>query len=668
MSIVRMKKIRLVGLYSDKRNILDALTETGAIQLSEPSEIADTFVAPDEETKNGLFVKQEKLTRAIDFVADVIMGAKGKDYCPKDKNEFLGNFFVSVKDFLVAGDLEREADSLVEFFGEQSAKLTQNKAEKIRLYNSLALLKPYEPTDCVFSDFNDTEKTAVFFGTLKAESFESLSVALSDMEHTFLSRLTFGVDTVILAVTLKENAETLSKLLAERGFNRCPFKDDETAKGKMFNTQREIELLDREDEVIKKVVCARAESLRTLKIYADYTAFLLERVRSGEKFRRTEKTFVLEGFVPEPQTENVLAAINGVTNAVFTEITDPEKDEFVPTLVENNKFARQTEFITDTYSVPDYREIDPSHTVFFFFMVFMGVIMADVGYGALMIAIGLLLSSRIKVDNGTKRLWNIIAIGGAFSIIFGLLFNSFFGIGLLPVSVFPDPTNAGDKDAIMLVLLGCLGLGVIQIAVGYFIKALNCFKQKKILDGILDGLIWVLFFIGFVFAAFNFLFDYLMSSEFTMDAGLRNFFSLMAKPGLYVVLGSVAIAALTAGRKEKGFGKFSKGFGAVYGLINIMSDILSYARLFGLMLSGMIIAKTFNDIGGGLMSGGGIGIAFGIAVIIVGHVFNIAMGVLGAYIHDSRLQYIEYFSKFYTGEGEKFAPLGSGAKYVYLTK
>ncbi|MDY6367170.1 MAG: V-type ATPase 116kDa subunit family protein, partial [Clostridia bacterium] len=120
---------------------------------------------------------------------------------------------------------------------------------------------------------------------------------------------------------------------------------------------------------------------------------------------------------------------------------------------------------------------------------------------------------------------------------------------------------------------------------------------------------------------------------------------------------------------EKGFGKFSKGFGAVYGLINIMSDILSYARLFGLMLSGMIIAQTFNyKLGLPMIQGGGIGIPLGVIIIIIGHVFNLAMNVLGAYIHDSRLQYIEFFGKFYTGEGEKFTPFGSQFDYIYLTK
>jgi V/A-type H+-transporting ATPase subunit I len=148
---------------------------------------------------------------------------------------------------------------------------------------------------------------------------------------------------------------------------------------------------------------------------------------------------------------------------------------------------------------------------------------------------------------------------------------------------------------------------------------------------------------------------------------VREFFAKVQNPGIYIVIGSLLVIALTAGRREKGFGKISKGFGALYGLINIMSDILSYARLFGLMLSGMIIAQTFNyKLGLPIIQGGGAGIILGSIIIIIGHVFNIAMGVLGAYIHDSRLQYIEFFGRFYSGEGTPFVPLGANSKYICI--
>ena len=557
--------------------------------------------------------------------------------------------------------------SMLDFCEEQYRIVANGKAEKVRLDNTSALLKPYLGVDYCFADFVDTLKTDVFFGTVKSDSFAKLSSGLQGVEDTELSIVLDGVEKVIVVVAMKHISGQVAKILTDNGFNKCPFLDGATAKEKDFEIKERIKLIDREIESVYQAVSYHADALKNLKIDADYLNFLLEKVRYCETARRTEKTFVLEGFVPSGAEERVVRAVKSVSDAIFTEICEPDKDDNVPTLTRNNGVVRQTEFITDMYSVPHYKEFDPSHTVFFFFTLFMGIIMADIGYGLLMILVGIALAKKIKIDNGAKRLWNIVAIGGFASIIFGFLFNSFFGISVLPFRVLPDPVHGG-KDSIMLVLLGCLGLGVIQITVGYVLKAVNCFRNKRIFDGICDGLVWVFFFVGFVFASFNFLLDYLLSDEFVMNDGIRHFFDILTTPALILLLVSLLFAVVTAGRKEKGVGKVTKGFGTLYGLINLMSDILSYARLFGLMLSGMIIAQTFNDIGSGIVAGGGVGIVFGVLVILLGHTFNVAMGVLGAYIHDSRLQYIEYFSKFYTGEGEKFKPFGSDLKYIYITK
>ena len=231
----------------------------------------------------------------------------------------------------------------------------------------------------------------------------------------------------------------------------------------------------------------------------------------------------------------------------------------------------------------------------------------------------------------------------------------------------PDPTLSGDEGRInvLIILLGCLALGLVQITVGYILKAVNCFRQKQYLDGIFDGLTWVLFNIGLFFAVFNFLTEYF---SIPVAQGVKSFFDTMALPGVIMLGVGLFVAMVTAGRKEKLLGKFTKGFGAVYGIINLLSDVLSYARLFGLMLSGMIIAQQFNGIGLDLIAVGSIGYVFGPLVMLIGHTFNIAMGVLGAYVHDCRLQYIEFFSKFYAGEGELFTPLGSQFKFIHLTK
>lgn len=670
MAIVEMSKLRLLGLTYHREELLNTLHRTGCVELKETAEIADTFPAQKEAETESFARKYDRTKICVEFIMENIERAKGKKIYPDKFAESFGNFFVPYDEFSGIKDKEEKILSVIDETEVYQDKLLFNKAEKIKLINQRSLIEPYILLKEKFSVFKDTCKTKVFLGILKQENIPLLKDFLVDYPLTELNVEVGTGQAVVSIVSFVQEAPLVQQKLSELGFVACPFDYDMTATQKIEEINGKIKACDGLEEKINAEVCAKAEFLRDLKIYSDYCGFCLEKLGDAEKFRCTGTTFILEGYLPKEKQEQVKSAVLDFTKAVFIEFSAPTEEDNPPTLLRNDPIVRQVEFITDSYSSPNYREFDPSKVVFFFFMVFMGVIMADIGYGLLMVLLGCFLAKRIKVDSGTRRLWYIIAIGGVFTVIFGILFNSFFGFALPIIPAIlpsPIPDGSGSTVNLMIILLGCLGLGVIQLATGYFCKAINSFRDKDIAGGIFDGLIWVLFFVGFIFAAFNFLVGYLMP-ELAMPEWLYNFFDRMQMPGIIMTVGSVLVAALTAGRAEKGFGKLSKGFGAVYGLINLMSDILSYARLFGLMLSGMIIAQTFNDLGLGMMNGSVIGYAFGALVMVLGHTFNIAMGVLGAYIHDSRLQYIEFFSKFYTGEGEKFNPLGSGFEYIYLTK
>ncbi len=665
-----MSKIRIVGLSSNMQNILDALHKTGLVQLSETTSFAAVLPFDVSSEKDNIALKYKKAQNVVEFYLEQISKAKGKDYYPKNTTENLSNFFVSYEEFISLSKREEELFQLVIDSESLENELIELRSQRVKILNLIQHLEPFVVVDDKFNEFKDTKNTKVYLGSCKLESVMAIREVVDKRQLTQLKVFNGLKNAVILVVSHNQEAEDLINEITEFGFNRCTFDFEANAKVKIAELNNQLVSIDEKEEKIFKIVCQSIENVKKLKLLCDYYYFLLEKENVSEKFRRTESTFVLEGYVPKEKQEEITNTLFEISNAIFVEYTEIPKDEEAPVLLKNNKMVRQSEFVTDLYSTPNYREIDPNKVVFFFFMLFMGVIMADIGYGVLMVVFGFILSSRIKVDNGAKRLWNVIAIGGVFAIIFGVLFNSFFGISVFPFTVIPSPVNlmTGEiyPETIMILLLASLGLGVFQLSVGYFCKALNCFKSGDIIDGILDGILWALFLIGLVFATFNFLMDYLnvgISNE------MRAFFGKTTKPGLIVVISTVVLAALTAGRHERGFGKFSKGFGAVYGIINILSDVLSYARLFGLMLSGMIIAQTFNyKLGLPIMENGGIGIVLGGLIIVVGHVFNIAMNVLGAYIHDSRLQYIEFFSKFYTGEGGKFKPLASDFEYIYLKK
>ena len=669
MAIVKMSKIKLMGVNAHKEKILDALYKIGCVELSETEEFADTFRVQSDKSVEEISAKHDKIGRVIDFYTDVIDKSKSRSYYPKTAVS-TNSFFVSYEEFMRSEDKKSAVDKTVKIAEDFIGDLSYFKSETAKLVNFNNGLVPYANLQEKFSDFCDTKTTKVFLGTVAKDETIKLNKKLSELSGVNFSVLCDGQTPVILVVSYKDVSQSVADILAASEFVACPYKFNSTAKEKISENIAKIKEYSCQEEKIYRQVCENANSLKDLKILYDYYGFILEKEREKENFSCTASTFILEGFVPTEKAGEVKNAVNMVSGATYIEITEPEEGDNVPTLLKNNFVVRQTEFVTDMYSTPNYKEKDPNKAVFFFFMLFMGVIMADIGYGLIMVAAGLMLAGKIKVDNGARRLWYNIAVGGFFAIIFGVLFHSLFGVSVLPFTVLPSPVpSEGGQTGLMTILLGCLALGVIQIAFGYFMKALNLFKSGDIAGGIFDGLCWVLFFIGFVFASFNFLIDYLMPDAFkAMNAGVKDFFDTATMPGLIVMLSALFLASVTAGRREKGFGKLSKSFGALYGLISIFSDILSYARLFGLMLSGMIIAKTFNDIGSGLFASGALGYVFGGVVILIGHAFNLAMGVLGAYIHDSRLQYIEFFGKFYTGEGNKFRPIGSELKYIYVTK
>jgi V/A-type H+-transporting ATPase subunit I len=203
------------------------------------------------------------------------------------------------------------------------------------------------------------------------------------------------------------------------------------------------------------------------------------------------------------------------------------------------------------------------------------------------------------------------------------------------------------------VLVIALLVGTVQLFAGYICRAVQCWRRGQIFDGICDGITWAVFSVGVILAIVGFV------DEFNMPI-------LATVGGIIAGVGLVA-AMLTAGRHSNILGKFTKGFGAAYGVINYLSDVLSYARLYGLMLSGAVIAGIVSKYGVQFIVSGNIAfIILGVVLMVVGHAFNLAMSLLGAYIHDARLQYVEFYGRFFEGEGELFTPLGSSHKYVYV--
>lgn len=648
--IVKMKKLNLVGMAYEKDAVLNALQRTGAVEVKLHREEEHSVPLPPADGELSSYHASledalERLTQAVDAYAKEHKGAARP---AKD------GFEVSYEEFMAAANDRARMDGLIARVNALTDKKAETRAALAKAERTFAAAAIYRTVEEPLSAYAGTAHTRVWLGTLPLPAWENIKGMLPVLsEGKVLAQEDDQV--LILLVLHKSCAEEGEALLSGTGFTPCPFEGEETGSALYARLKGECEALYKELDALEEEMAGLGSETRTLKIYCDYIGYEAEKAALDEKMRATERTFLLEAFVPEDAEEVVRRELSEA-GTVYLEFSEPAEDEELPTLCKNNAVVSDFESLTNTYSVPNAREMDPNTVMSVFYSVFMGFIMADIGYGLLMMLGGGWLKYKNRGrKGGLGALAGVFAIGGIFAVIWGFLFNSLFGITLPIPTVLPNAqsdmwTFAG--IGIPAVLVIAMLLGIVQLLAGYICKAVQCWRRGEVLDGILDGVVWAVFSLGAGLAI----------------AGLVEEWNI---PVLVTVGGITAgvtlvIAMIAAGRHEKFFGKLSKGFGTLYGIINYMSDILSYARLYGLMLSGAVIAQIVSQYAVGFITGGGVLAVLGVLLMLVGHVFNLAIGLLGAYIHDARLQYVEFYGRFYEGEGELFVPLGSKHEHVFV--
>lgn len=634
--IEKMAKLRLAGLISQKEKILDALFLSRCVQLKGMELIDGTENKFNEEEYNSLLQRCERLTSAISLIEENVK-IFDKSYSPSP-------ILISPRQF----DILPSKDSLDTIL-EEVEKLSHQKSnlelERTSIENKISLLSPYTVVDEPFSYYKDTKNVSILIGKFNVQNYGAFLDFLKDYPLTTCS-LVSDESKILKVYSHKKESKKVVEKLNELGFVKATFDYDLSASQKIDELKKEIQNIEQEILEKQKALSAFKTVVYDLKLARDYFYIKSEEVYADKGILSTAHAFILECYVPEKNKDKIEKVLFNSDFNVEYEFLKPAKTDSPPTLLNNNRIVRPFEVITNNYSVPSYKEIDPNAFIMFFFSLFFGFIMADIGYGIVLILFGLIVSYKTNSEN-VKKLFQVFAIGGATSIFFGILFGSFFGlahsdVSIIPVAVMPNPS----KD--VLSLLGiCLGAGVVQIMVSFALKGVLYIRNKMYAHAIFSAFIWELFFVGALLCVLQ----------------LVNITSGTLAIGLVIAILSAVTSTIAQIFLHKGFDKVSQSFMQVYGVINIFSDILSYARLFGLMLSGNIIAGIVDNLAAPFVSKPQT-LLLGAVVLVVGHVFNIAIGVLGAYIHVSRLQYVEFFSRFYEGEGNLFQPMGSNLMYV----
>ncbi|MBE7077332.1 MAG: hypothetical protein E7377_01355 [Clostridiales bacterium] len=654
MAIVKMRKLNLIAMSYDKDKILDALQRTNAAEITLHAEIADTIIPEGNREELSAYLHDTEAT--LQLLSSSIERYERNNNIKSDLLK--DGFDVSYTEFVAAGSQKEAVDGLIlrikSLFDEQ----TRIKAELSAATRAQQSAKVYQGLEKPFSAFGDTLHTQGRLGVVPLSQKDGLLNALAETELCACEILFEREEgAVVYAVSHKSVAQKLDEILSLFGFIACQYNGAETGKTLYERLCAEEKSVFTALEQNERTVYALKDEIRLLKVYCDYLNFAFEKEEMSERLRATQKTVWLQAYVPEPSEKTVEEELKKTLDCVYMEFTDPTQEDTPPTLLKNNSIVSNFEGITNTYSAPHYREFDPNTVMAFFYSLFMGFIIGDAGYGLLMFLGGgyLWWKNRAR-PTGLSRLAGAFSVGGIFAIIWGILFNSLFGFMILPKTVMPNPqTDMWSLMGISVpsVLLIAMLIGVVQLFAGYMCRAVQEWRRGNIADGIFDGVTWAIFSVGVGLAIIG-LIEEAKLPVFTTVGGVTAGASLL-------------IAMITAGRKEKALGKLTKGFGAAYGIINYASDILSYARLYGLMLSGAVIAQIIAGYSGDFIVSGNVLLAvLGVVLLIVGNAFNLVMNLLGAYIHDARLQYVEFYGRFYEGDGDLFRPLGSQHKYIYL--
>ena len=647
MSIVKMKRIRLIALAEDRDALLSSLLHVGCVEISEPE-------IPQGEDGNpllhrdaaGVAQARSQLT-ALQHALEVL-----RKYAPRKKGMFAPRDTIGERE-LLDGAAMAAALQKAEAVNEHAKAVGQLNTREARLHTEQLALQPWSAYDLPLED-QGTKTAAILLGTVpNAVDFDAMAGAVMESAETaWLKLLSTDREQQYLEVVVHRSQEAQAlEVLRTYGFSFSQLKE-------LTGTVAEnIHRLDEEIRQIGEQRRGEEEAIRTLGAAQNELEVCLDRVQqvlakeaAKERLLTGGAIICLDGWAEAPEVPALEKALKAFDCAY--ELTDPTPEEYpeVPVKLKNNIFSRCMNVVTEMYSLPAYDGTDPNPLMAPFFILFFGIMMADAAYGLLMMFGSLFVLKKAKPREGTRNFMELVFWCGVSTTIIGVMTGGFLGdfipqlIKIInPQSTFEMPALFTPLDDTVAIMLGSLVLGLIQVITGMAVSVVNKIRSGDFIDALFSEITWWIILAGVPLAIFG----------IGTVAGVP---IPLVVGGLMLVFGGT--------RNAKGFGKVASLVGLVYnGVTGYFSDILSYVRLMALMLSGSVIASVFNTLGATFGN-----VILFVIVSLIGNALNLALNLLGCYVHDLRLQCLEFFGRFYKEGGKPYKPLAIQTKYVDVIK
>ena len=658
MAIVTMKKLRVLALRSVRDELLRELLRLGCVELREPDALhSGDYEGLLRREESGLMAERGKLQSLQSALSVLDRYASEKAPLLAAKPQVDGG------QLLDAALMERALDS-AEKLRENSERLRRISADESRQRATLEALEPWTALPLPLEQ-SETRTSAIVLGAMSARAEllrveETLALGAEEAELFPVSQ--DKTQRYCLLLCRKEQLTAAQDALRPFGFTPLNFSGlTGTAQENVDRIRAELTALGEEALACEKAIVEMAPERKMLQLASDAAQARISLAEAGEKLGATDSVLLLQGWAPAEREDALKEVFDRFGCAWETE--EPSEEEYpeVPVLLKNNKFTNSLNMVTNMYSLPLYGTLDPNPLMAPFFILFFGLMMADMGYGLIMIAAAIVALLKMKPEGNSRAFCQLLLYGGISTFAMGVLTGSFFSdIPYQLVHLFnPDSKWDGlwylfspEKQS-TVVLYGSMVLGLLHLNAG---MAVSFYKKKKagqVLDGVFEeGSLWVVLLGGLMLAADKLF----LHTEFLGYAGMA-------------VLG-LGIAALLfgAGRHAKGIGKVTAAFGCVYNTVTgWFGDVLSYSRIMALMLAGGVVGKVFNTVAVMPAQSAGVTwytmLAFAV-IFLLGHAMNFALNLLGCFVHDLRLQCLEFFGKFYQDGGKPFRPLEINTKYV----
>lgn len=638
MSVAKMKKLDVFTIEPYSADLAASLVKLRCVDIEATAlreGVTSRYDASEDRISSER--RRDRVGQAIAAVAPYVKKKK-KMFAPKQKAD-LSAFASSSACGITYNAAEAVCDAVARRAGIDKEIAAVESSERAAA--------PWLELDFPLEGVS-TQKTSTVIGSVPPHVTDSLLESKLEDEDCAFMRIGAPPTNRLLFFCPSDGTDALVRKLAPLGFVEAVFPDGTgTAAEEMKRLGAKKKELEAESASIESLLSESAMLTDNFEILWDLEQTKVREAELRERFARTSECVQLSGFVPEKNAEKVEDLLKRSECAY--EFSDPDPEEGAPVLLENNRFARNFEWVVAMYSLPRYGTYDPTFIMSICYSILFSIMFADVGYGLLLALGGFILPRVLHLGDSTSRAFRMFGICGIFCIVTGVLFGGYFGDLPLAFIRSADPGAEIPKtlaiivdptiDPMKFLIIG-LAVGFVHLVTGQVIKFALVWKKSK-LDAIFDyAFFWIIY------------------------TGIILMILVPNNIGLYVAGAGAVLVVLTAGRKEKNLlMRLPKGLLGLYGLVNFGSDIISYARILAIALSGTVLAQVFNILA--TFSRSPVFMIIGTPIILlIGHILNLALSALSAFVHTSRLQYVEFFGKFYEDGGKPFTPAVPSSKYT----